>query len=92
MGKKHKKQLADKVRTSKIKGKEHKLNPFELKINRQKHVVLGRNQNIRGQVGKPGQSRSKAMKRVSIGMESRKLKMFTIYEVENCGGNLIVIL
>ncbi|KAK7493223.1 hypothetical protein BaRGS_00015560 [Batillaria attramentaria] len=63
MGKKNKKQLADKVRASKVKEKERKPNPFELKINRQKHVVLGRNQNIRGQVGKPGQSRSKAMKR-----------------------------
>ena len=61
--KKNKKQIADKVRASKS-AKEKKLNPFELRINKQKHSVLGRNQNIRGQVGNPGQSRAKANKQV----------------------------
>lgn len=55
--------MADKVRTSKS-AKEKRLNPFELRINKQKHDVLGRTQNIRGQVGNPGQSRTKANKKV----------------------------
>lgn len=64
MGKK--KNNADKVRNRTSASKEKKLNPFEFKINRQKHFVVGRNNHNTGQVGKPGQSRSKANKRVSI--------------------------
>ncbi|XP_025095317.1 nucleolar protein 14-like isoform X2 [Pomacea canaliculata] len=61
MGKK--KNNADKVRNRTSASKEKKLNPFEFKINRQKHFVVGRNNHNTGQVGKPGQSRSKANKR-----------------------------
>lgn len=60
MGKK-KKQVADKVR-SKKKETNKKINPFEVKINRQKQEVLGRKISKHDK-GMPGLSRSKAIKK-----------------------------
>ena len=58
---KKKKQVSDKVRAKK-KEMEKKINPFEVKINRQKHHVLGRKS--KSDKGMPGVSRSKAIKKV----------------------------
>uniref|UniRef100_A0A8C5EYM2 Nucleolar protein 14 n=1 Tax=Gouania willdenowi TaxID=441366 RepID=A0A8C5EYM2_GOUWI len=55
-----KKSLADKVRKTKT-STEIKNNPFEVKINRKKFEVLG--QKIKHDVGLPGVSRSKAIKK-----------------------------
>ncbi|KAJ8316913.1 hypothetical protein KUTeg_004817 [Tegillarca granosa] len=60
MGKK-KKQVADKVRNKK-KETDKKINPFEVKINRQKQDVLGRKISKHDK-GMPGLSRSKAIKK-----------------------------
>ncbi|XP_033104481.1 nucleolar protein 14-like [Anneissia japonica] len=57
MGKKNKRSTADKVRRDK-KSTEKKINPFEVRINRQKHVILGRKS--KHDKGFPGISRSKA--------------------------------
>jgi len=46
-------------------GKAREVNPFELKVNRQKHEVLGRKMS-KTDKGIPGLSRSKAIKKVSI--------------------------
>uniref|UniRef100_A0A8C5EWD3 NOP14 nucleolar protein homolog (yeast) n=1 Tax=Gouania willdenowi TaxID=441366 RepID=A0A8C5EWD3_GOUWI len=54
------KSLADKVRKTKT-STEIKNNPFEVKINRKKFEVLG--QKIKHDVGLPGVSRSKAIKK-----------------------------
>jgi hypothetical protein len=56
--------FADKVRNAKV-SKDKKLNPFDLRINKQKTNVLGRNHNLKGQVGNPSQARTKAYKEVS---------------------------
>ena len=61
MGKK-KKKSADEVR-NKRKEPSKKTNPFEVKVNRQKHDVLGRKISKQDK-GMPGVSRSKATKRV----------------------------
>ena len=58
---KKKKQVSDKVRAKK-KEVEKKINPFEVKINRQKHHVLGKKS--KSDKGMPGVSRSKAIKKV----------------------------
>lgn len=64
---KKKKQLADKIRVNRNKKKEapNTVNPFEVKINHQKHNVLGRKISKHDK-GMPGLSRSKATKRVRI--------------------------
>lgn len=62
MGKQKKKNISDKVR-NKRKESERKINPFEVKINRQKHDVLGRKISKHDR-GMPGLSRSKAIKKV----------------------------
>ncbi len=67
MAKLKKKGLAEKVR-SKKKGIEKKVNPFEVKINKQKHEVLGRKM-AKHDKGMPGISRSKAVKKVSLPIE-----------------------
>ncbi|KAK3095262.1 hypothetical protein FSP39_012329 [Pinctada imbricata] len=60
MGKK-KKNVADKVRGKK-KDSVQKVNPFEVKINKQKHAVLGRKISKHDR-GMPGLSRSKGIKK-----------------------------
>ena len=62
MAKTKKKGLAEKTRTKK-KETTQKINPFEVKINRQKHDVLGRKLGKHDK-GMPGVSRSKAIKKV----------------------------
>ena len=60
---KNKKQgMSEKVRKKKNEG-EKKINPFEIKFNRQKHDVLGRKL-TKDDRGMPGVSRSKAFKKV----------------------------
>lgn len=59
-----KKKLVDKVR-SKRRKTESKVNPFEVKFNRQKHEILGRKIS-KFDKGLPGLSRSKALKKVNI--------------------------
>ncbi|KAK3603036.1 hypothetical protein CHS0354_037784 [Potamilus streckersoni] len=61
---KKRKQLADKIRVSRNKRKEtpKTVNPFEVKINHQKHDVLGRKISKHDK-GMPGLSRSKATKK-----------------------------
>ncbi|XP_053407134.1 nucleolar protein 14-like [Mercenaria mercenaria] len=61
MGKKKHKPTADHTR-NKRKGHEKKVNPFEVKVNRQKHDVLGRKMS-KFDKGMPGVSRSKATKK-----------------------------
>lgn len=63
MGKQKKKNIADNVR-NKRKESQQKINPFEVKINRQKHDVLGRKISKHDR-GMPGLSRSKAIKKVN---------------------------
>jgi nucleolar protein 14 len=63
MGKKKNKSTADHTR-NKRKHQEKKINPFEVKVNRQKHDILGRKMS-KFDKGMPGVSRSKATKRVS---------------------------
>ncbi|XP_071089794.1 nucleolar protein 14-like isoform X2 [Haliotis cracherodii] len=58
---KKKRFIADKVRSKKTDGQK-KTNPFEVKVNRQKHQVLGRKV-AKHDRGLPGVSRSKANKR-----------------------------
>ncbi|XP_046571254.1 nucleolar protein 14-like [Haliotis rubra] len=58
---KKKRVIADKVRNRKTDGQK-KTNPFEVKVNRQKHQVLGR-KIAKHDRGLPGVSRSKANKR-----------------------------
>ena len=62
MGKK-KKAVADITRNRKRENGDKKVNPFEVKINRQKHEVLGR-KITKHERGMPGVSRSKAIKKV----------------------------
>ena len=57
-----KKQISDKVRGKK-KEAVRKINPFEVKINKQKHHVLGK-KTTKFDKGMPGVSRSKAIKKV----------------------------
>ena len=64
MGKQKKKNIADNVR-NKRKESQRKINPFEVKINRQKHDVLGRKISKHDR-GMPGLSRSKAIKKVNM--------------------------
>ena len=60
-GKNKKKQFTKRpVRQSE---KAREVNPFELKVNRQKHEVLGR-KTSKTDKGMPGVSRSKAIKKV----------------------------
>ena len=47
----------------KMKSKVNQVNPFELKINRQKHEILGRKIS-KMEKGAPGVARSKALKKV----------------------------
>jgi len=67
---KRKKGVSDKVRLAKTKqnalkkiGIEQR-NPFEVKINRQKHKILGRK--LKHDRGLPGVSRSKSTKKVGL--------------------------
>ena len=62
MAKMRKKNLSDKTR-SKKKDVSVKKNPFEIKINRQKHNVLNK-KFVKHDHGMPGASRSKALKKV----------------------------
>ena len=62
MSKKKKKASSDDVR-NKRRDNVKKTNPFEVKINRQKHNVLGRKVSKQDK-GMPGLSRSKATKKV----------------------------
>lgn len=62
MAKAKKRGLSDKVRNKKNHTTE-KVNPFEVKFNRQKHNVLGRKISKHDK-GMPGLSRSKAIKKV----------------------------
>ena len=57
-----KKQVSDKVRAKKRES-DKKVNPFEVKINKQKHQVLGK-RITKSDKGMPGISRSKAIKKV----------------------------
>jgi len=59
---KNRKRLADKVRTKKSTTVT-KINPFEVKINRQKHNVLGK-KITKFDRGMPGVSKSKAIQKV----------------------------
>lgn len=60
---KKKKNLADKTRNKK-RDPEKKVNPFEIKINRQKQKVMGRKVSKHDR-GMPGLSRSKGIQKVS---------------------------
>jgi len=60
-GKNKKKQFSKKPSHQSDKMRE--VNPFELKVNRQKHEVLGRKIS-KADKGKPGESRSRAIKKV----------------------------
>lgn len=63
MGKKNR-DLSDKVRSrQKLVQKKVKVNPFEVKVNKIKHHVLGRKISKHDK-GMPGLSRSKAMEKV----------------------------
>lgn len=62
MSKKKNKPKADQVR-QKRKGQVKKQNPFEIKVNKQKHNVLGRKTG-KFERGNPGVARSKATKKV----------------------------
>ena len=69
MGKgRNKKGLSDKVRGKKSTG-EKKVNPFEVKVNRQKHDILGRKVK-KDEQGMPGRSRSRAFQKVSVSVVS----------------------
>ncbi|XP_064630063.1 nucleolar protein 14-like [Lineus longissimus] len=61
MGKKKRAPMADKVQKKK-KVTVKKVNPFEVKVNRQKHSVLGRRV-TKHDKGMPGVARSKALKK-----------------------------
>ena len=63
--KKSKRFIADKVRSSR-NNKERTINPFDLRVNKQKQNILGRNHKTKGQIGNPGQARTKANKLVSF--------------------------
>jgi len=63
MSKKKNKPNADKVR-QKRGGQVKKQNPFEIKVNKQKHDVLGRKTG-KSERGNPGVSRAKASKKVN---------------------------
>ena len=63
---KKKKQLTEKMaKARRQKSSKSAVNPFEVKVNRQKHQVLNRKL-TRHDKGTPGVSRSKAIKRVSV--------------------------
>jgi len=62
-GKNKKKQFSK--RPARPSDKTREVNPFELKVNRQKHEVLGRKIS-KTDKGKPGVSRSKAVKKVHL--------------------------
>ena len=64
MAKTKKRGLSDKVTKSKS-GQGGRPNPFEVKLNRQKHHVLGRKIS-KYDKGKPGVSRSKAINKVRL--------------------------
>lgn len=59
---KKKKNLADKTRNKK-RDPEKKVNPFEIKVNRQKQKVMGRKVSKHDR-GMPGLSRSKGIQKV----------------------------
>ena len=63
MVKTKKRGLSDKVAKAKS-GQGGRTNPFEVKLNRQKHHVLGRKISKHDK-GKPGVSRSRAINKVS---------------------------
>lgn len=60
MGKK--KGKVDRNHQKKRKSEVKKINPFEIKVNKQKHHVLGRKL-AKHEIGLPGQSRSKSVKK-----------------------------
>jgi nucleolar protein 14 len=62
-----KKNKSSKHKRSAMKDKVHQVNPFELKINRQKYEILGRKIS-KTEKGMPGVARSKALKKVSTFM------------------------
>jgi len=76
-GKNKKKQFSK--RPSRQTEKTHEVNPFELKINRQKHEVLGRKVS-KTDKGMPGVSRSRAIKKVRLWFVSccRKIDCLTV--------------
>jgi len=57
--KKSKKNISDKINSKSV---SKRLNPFEVHINKQKHVVLGKKS--KNEKGLPGISRSRAIKKV----------------------------
>jgi hypothetical protein len=59
-----KKNKNAKQKTSGKREKVHQINPFELKINRQKYDILGRKAS-KTEKGMPGVARSKALKKVN---------------------------
>jgi nucleolar protein 14 len=59
---KKKKNIADQTRNKK-KESEKKINPFEIKVNRQKQTVMGRKISKHDR-GMPGVSRSKGIQKV----------------------------
>lgn len=65
MGKGKKKNIADKVRSKKKDTGAKKINPFEVKINRQKHEIIGKKL-TKYDKGMPGVSRSKAIQKVLL--------------------------
>lgn len=82
MGKPQKKRgLADKVRKTKTSN-EIKNNPFEVKINRKKFDILGRK--TKHDVGLPGVSRSKAIKKVRD-IPGKKINCSRFLKISRCG-------
>ncbi len=59
-----KRHISDNVRAKK-KESVKKVNPFEVKINRQKHDVIGKKVGKHG-MGMPGVARSKAIQKVHL--------------------------
>ena len=62
--KKVKKGVSDQVRNKRKNKGVARVNPFEVKVNKVKHVVVNK-KILKGEKGMPGVSRSKALKKVS---------------------------
>ena len=59
------KKKSTKVLLNKKRSSDKKINPFEVRINRKKHEVLGQQRRDRSERGYPGISRSRAIEKVS---------------------------
>ncbi|KAL8593217.1 hypothetical protein ACOMHN_009872 [Nucella lapillus] len=89
MGKtsKKRKNLADKIHKSRSAKPSKKPSVFDLHINKQKHNILGRNNAIRGEVGNPLQSRTKAIKQrqKTLLQEYRKSRKSNVFKDNRVG-------